>query len=130
MYTSNSGDIEVATVVRAHFDDDPPYYTIRLERSSIEKQTDSCNLTSLFEGESDGESKEEVLEDDKRRCPLTTMQPLFVAMYSAILTNFPPQLTWGSGLVFVLGISHYIVPNLCQWGTRSCSRHKKMWNSR
>jgi hypothetical protein len=114
MYTSNSGDIEVATVVRTHFDDDPPYYTIRLDRSNKEKQTDARNLTPLFEDEVyDADKGSEEISDDtvtgkseRKRCPLTTMRPVFTAVYSLLFTSFPRA----SELVFFLGVSHYFVP--------------------
>ena len=62
MYISNNGDIEIGVVVNVHFDDNPPYYTIKLNRTGGEKVTDENNLTILEEEEEEEEGihKEEV----------------------------------------------------------------------
>ena len=118
MYTSNSGDIDVATVVRIHFDDDPPYYTIRLERSNIEKQTDACNLTTLFEDNSEEKNtdrkpvREENLSkgDDLvgKRNVYARARPLLTAFYATVLSMWPIP----SEYMFILGLSHYVVSGI------------------
>jgi hypothetical protein len=81
-------------------DNDPPYYTIRLDRSNKEKQTDARNLTPLFEDEVyDADKGSKDISDDavtgkseRKRCPLTTMRPVFTADFCIFssLYLFPP----------------------------------------
>ena len=58
LYTSNSGVIELGVILNIHYDDTPPYYTIRLLRTNHEKVTDAKNLTLLSQ-----EDQEEEWED-------------------------------------------------------------------
>ena len=58
VYTSNSGATNVAVILKVHFEDDPPFYTIHITETGIEKQTDEKNLIFLpliEEEEEDGE---------------------------------------------------------------------------
>jgi hypothetical protein len=56
LYTSNTGEIELGTVINVHYDDSPPYYTIRLTRNNKEKVTDGKNLTYLDSETDDNET--------------------------------------------------------------------------
>lgn len=58
LYTSNSGVIELGVILNIHYDDTPPYYTIKLLRTNHEKVTDAKNLTLLSQ-----EDQEEEWED-------------------------------------------------------------------
>lgn len=47
VYTSNTGAANVAVVLKVHFEDDPPFYTIHILETDVEKQTDEKNLMYL-----------------------------------------------------------------------------------
>jgi ATP-dependent Zn protease len=64
LYTSNNGEIELGTVINVHFDDSPPYYTIRLTRNDKEKVTDGKNLTYLH---SDDETPSHKTSSDSKK---------------------------------------------------------------
>ena len=44
-YTGPTGDVQQAEVVRKHFDDDPPYYTVRFD-DGMERQTTAERLAA------------------------------------------------------------------------------------
>jgi hypothetical protein len=43
------GDINIAFSEQVHYDDHPPYYTVRIKATSIERQTDESRLTAVVE---------------------------------------------------------------------------------
>lgn len=47
VYTSNSGASNIAVILKVHFEDNPPFYTIHITETDIEKQTDEKNLVYL-----------------------------------------------------------------------------------
>ena len=47
VYTSNSGASNIGVILKVHFEDDPPFYTIHITETGIEKQTDEKNLVYL-----------------------------------------------------------------------------------
>ena len=47
LYVAADGDLLEATVLGVHYDDDPPYYTIRLNGSGTEKNTTGSRLLPL-----------------------------------------------------------------------------------
>jgi hypothetical protein len=57
VYTSNSGAANIAVILKVHYEDDPPFYTIHIAETDIEKQTDEKNLTYLpiYEDDEDEE---------------------------------------------------------------------------
>jgi hypothetical protein len=72
MYTSNMGEIDIGIVINIHYDDTPPYYTIRLQRTGAEKVTDEKNLTLMEEEEEreeiekEEEKEEKIIEESKQ----------------------------------------------------------------
>jgi hypothetical protein len=67
LYTSNSGEIELGVILNIHYDDTPPYYTIKLARNNNEKVTDAKNLTLLSHEEEEGDEEDLAETEDQDR---------------------------------------------------------------
>ena len=67
VYTSNTGVPDVAVVIKVHYEDNPPFYTIHLTDRDVEKQTDEKNLTYL--PLNDNEEEDDDDEDDDLNPP-------------------------------------------------------------
>jgi len=71
VYTSNTGSADVAVVLKVHYEDDPPFYTIYFADRDVEKQTDEKNLTYLPLYD-DGEEEDDDDDDDDDLSPPQT----------------------------------------------------------
>jgi hypothetical protein len=101
LYTSNSGEIELGVILNIHYDDSPPYYTIRLLRNNHEKVTDEKNLTLLSH-----EDQEDECEGDGG-CEDHRDEANIDSISSDVSQRSSSQwITWiaTSGLLFSLGI--------------------------
>lgn len=72
VYTSNNGSTDVAVILKVHYEDDPPFYTIHITDRDVEKQTDEKNLTflPLFDDDEDDDE-----DDDLSPPPPNTKPP-------------------------------------------------------
>jgi hypothetical protein len=105
VYTSNSGIADVAVILKVHFEDDPPFYTISFTERGVEKQTDEKNLTylPLFDDDED-EDKEDV-----DPLPVATPGPVSFSIDKSISRCQFGMFHLGVGLGFVAAIGGLLV---------------------
>lgn len=107
LYTSNTGEIELGVVINVHYDDHPPYYTIKLSRNNKDKVTDGKNLTLLEEDE-DAEDQVEIQQTTEIKTTDETNQILQENVPSpksnSVLASSTSFLYIATGLLLSLGM--------------------------
>lgn len=128
MYISNTGEIEIGEIINIHYDDTPPYYTIKLNRTGNEKVTDEKNLTILDEIEEINEIEEdnnEQQKEEENKLKNKKQQENKNETITSLIVNSKFSMKWIIGISILLSLGTLVSYNYLRNSYSIFSKSKK-----